>query len=403
MFARPEFLWLTRRFREYDLVYLDPLVCHQSLRQSGSSRWAFSRTQAHSAEDLLSQLRGILGIASEDASPSSFLEDTGVGTMLKRDRPVQRFIATIINRHLSTMSAIDGRYCNGIRTLHEQRSSLDSVADRLHSDSLILVDAMLAMGTGVPADIRKAAQAAVQYEGDPRRSMECMLTDIPAPLLTLCDPSIGMMVDRHSFYNYSEPLNTVISAGWYPFTRTLGLYATSPGKPAFINVIAILIRRFPSLDELLVSLPGEPKRCSLPGMLEHVRIKWLEPEIEAVEARASGAATRRKTKKAKKKRKGKKSHQATNASAGTIPAGSKRCYEKDELFLSPLHLFQICCQLSGASWQGLEARATPAYQVLNRYVECLEVLGKHLRDLGVPTQIGADRIDSRDRSREASP
>jgi len=383
MFVRREFEWLKRRFREYDLVYLDPLVCNPALRKSGLSRWAFWRSSEEKAiASFLGQLIETLGITPKDASPSSFLEDKGLGTRFKSDRILQRRAAHVINQYLAK-DELEARHHYIIASLQRQKTSLEKIADRPNGDSLIIVDAMFATRAKAPEEIQRAVQAPVQYQDNSARTIECVLTDSPGPLLTLHDPVIGLRVDGHAFYNWTEAFNTILSAGWYPFARAVGLYATSPGGHPFIKVIAILMRPYPSLDEVLAPPLGESPRCCLPGMLEYVLENSLNPEIDKLqdEKKKEGRGTKRKTR-------------ATSAGTGAVTS-LKRVYDRDEQFLFPVYLFQLCCQLNRTSYLGLQVRANRAYQVLRLYLERLKVLGECLKNLEIESQIVSQETDVR--------
>lgn len=382
MFVRREFDWLKHQFREYDLVYLDPLVCDPALRKSYSSRWTFWRSGKKSIESFLGRLIKSLGIRPEDTYPSYFLEYKGFGTRFRSDRILQRHVARVINQHLDEVTT---RHYHSAASLQGQKASLEKIADRLQGESLIIVDAMLSTRAGAPEEIQQVVQAPVQHLDNSMRSIECMFTDSPGPLLTLCDPVIGLMVDEHVFYNWTGAFRTILSVGWYPFARTVGLYSTSPGGHPFINVIAILMRPYPSLDEVLEPSRGKPARCSLPGMLEYLLENSLEPEIERL------------------KNERQKSKKTVPASAGTSAVTSKRVYDRDEQFLSPVYLFLLFCQLNRTSWQGLRARANYAYQVLQTYLERLELLGKCLEDLGIESQIPPQETGVRELLPEPEP
>lgn len=370
LFARREFAWLKCRFREYDLVYLDPLVCDPTLRsKSWLSRCAFWRSEERAITSFLGQLIETLGITPKDASPSSFLEGKGFGTRFKSDRILQRHATRAIDQHLAR-DEFEARHHYIIASLQRQKSSLEKIADRPNGDSLIIVDAMFATRAKTPEEIQRAVQAPVQYQDNSTRTIECMLTDIPAPLLTLHDSVIGLRVDGHAFYNWTEDFTTILAADWYPFARAVGLCATSPGGHPFINVIALLMRSYPSLDQVLAPPLGESPRCCLPGMLEYIMRNSLDPEIEQLQKKVAAAG------------------------AGTSAVTSlKRVYDRDEQFSFPVYLFQLCCQLNGVSWRGLQARASRAYHVFNTYLEHLEDLGKCLEDLGIESLIISQETD----------
>jgi len=373
MLVRREFEWLDRRFRDYDLVYLDPIVCDPALRKSWLSRWFSWRSEDRAAGSFLYRLIQTLELRSEDASPSFFLEKEGLGTRFKSDRIMQRCVAGVVNKHLAEVKA---RHYTSVASLERDKRSVEKIVDKPRGNSLIIVDAMFSSRAKVPEEIQWTVQCPAQYTDKSIRSVEAILSDSPAPLLTLHDPVIGLMVDNQAFYNWTEAFTTILAARWYPFARTVGLYATSPGGPPFIKVIAILMRPYPSLNEVLSPWPGEPARCSLSGMLEYVLKSALEPEIERLQRLQD-----------------EKDKAATTDPGAAVPPFSKIPYERDKQFLSPVRLFQLCCQLNRVSCQGLQAKAPRPYQVLRAYVERLEVLRQCLRDLGIQSQIVSHETD----------
>ncbi len=353
MFARREFDWLNHRFQEseYDLIYLDPLVCSLAQYKTEFSPWIHQRPEEQARESFIGRLIETLGIKSGDNSSPAFLETKGFGTRLKGDRALQRRVAHVINQHLNEIAT---RHYHSVVSLQKQKARLENMADRSRGGSLIIVDAMFSNRAGAPEEIQQVVQSPVQYLDNSMRNTECMLTDSLGPALTLCDPVIGLMVDEIAFYNWTEAFNIILSAGWYPFARTVGLYATVPGGPPFINVIAILMRPYPSFHEVLTPPQGKPKRCCLPGTLEHVLEKSLEPEIKRLQT------------------------------GGITPT---KVYDRDKEFLSPVYVFKFFYQLNRMSCQGLQTRANHAYQVLKTYLERLRVLGECLKGLNMESQI----------------
>lgn len=365
MLAHPELDWLSQRFLEYDLVYLDPLVGDLSLHRPWLSQWLVWRSEEKAIASFLGRLIETLGIRPEDASPSSFLGREGFGARFRSDRTLQRRVARVINEHLTEVKT---RHHSDVASLQERKVSLcENIADRAEGGSLIVVDGMFATRAKAPEEIQRSIQAPVQYQDNSTRGIECMMADSPARLIALSDPVIGLMVSRRAFYYWTEAFTAILSAGWYPWSRAVGLYETIPGGHAFVNVIAILMRPYPSLDEVLVALPGEDSRCSLPGTLQHILENLLNPEIENLQA-------------AKRK--------AGIADTGTRAATSlKPVYDRDKEFLVPVYLFQLCCQLNRVSSLGLQVRANRAYQVLLAYLDRLKVVATSLKDLGIVSQI----------------
>lgn len=378
MFECPEYEWLKRRFGEYDLVYLDPLICDPTLSQSWLSQRAFWHSEKKALASFLGRLTETLSIRPEEASPSSFMEEKGFGTRFKSDRIAQRHVAQVINQFLAKVEA---RRYRSVDLLRREKSSLFAkIADRPKGESLIIVDAMFATRASAPEELIRTIEAPVQLQNSSVRTIECVLSDSPGPLLTLRDPVIGLMVNRHAFYNWTAAFNTILYAGWYPFARTVGLYTTLPGGHPFVNVIAILVRTFPSLEEVLRPPPTElPMEC-FPEALDYHLKNSLAPEIQELGSKAGAAGI------------------------GTTPSTSlDTVYDKDEWFLSPICAFQLCCKLNIVTWQGLLARASRAYDVFNRYLQGVEALGKCLSALGMDSRIISQETDLKELLPEPEP
>jgi hypothetical protein len=341
------------------------MVCDPALRQPLLSRSSFWRPKEEKATAyFLGQLIKTLGIKPGDVYPSSFLSKKGFGTRLNGDRGLQRRVAQIINQYqfeLENQTVIQvQRYYPAVASLQEAKLSLEEIADKPNGDSLVIVDAMIVGRTVAPLERQSMFETHTRYQGNCIRTIEYMLADSPGYLLTLKDPVIGLMVDRQSVSHCTEAFNAILAAGWYPYTRVAGLYATVPGGHSFVNVIAILVRSYPSLEEILVPM-GELPECCLPGMLEQLLTR-LDQEIKTLQEEKS---------------------KATNIGDGTSAATSiPKVYEKDAEFLYPGYLFKLFCELNKVSWQELQAQERRLLYILKAYMQRLLELGKYLKDLG---------------------
>jgi len=341
--------WLESKFnQDYDLVYLDPLIC----KLAGSSRlravfkgWQREAEPADLVRDMMTQL----DIDPKKDTPSSFWQKDGVGYKVKADRRLQRDLSQAIDRHLSKLC---DRHCDNERRFQQLKASLHDKADKSGSDSLVIVDAMFARRSAAS----KAMQRVVDIppsgaEDDQGRSIEGILTYVPGPLAYIREPALGLMVNSQAFYKCVD--TTLMKADWYPFVRVVGLYATSANGPQFVNVIAILLRQYPSFDEVLAPAPGNKPLESLMGVLAHVQ-GAVNKELVALK---------------------------------NPPTNPVKVYEKDEFFLYPVYFSQLCCQLNGIDHKALKSEASQVFVALEQYLQHLGNLKTCLASLQVESRI----------------
>jgi hypothetical protein len=369
------------RVREYDLVYLDPMICDPLLRQQVLPQLSLRRPKGERMIALsMNQLAGTLGLRSGDIYSTSAVDNKGFGARIRGNRDLQRRLAQIINQlkaELEKQPQAKGevqRYYPKVEYLQSGRSSLEKIADRPDSNSIIIADAMVIKEDAAPVEIRSLVETPARYLGNCIRNIEFVLADKPGPMIKLYHPVIGLMVDWQAASDWTEALDAILKAGWYPYARVVGRYATLPGKLPYVDVIAIMLCPLPSLDEMIGPPSGKVPAYCLRGVLEQL-LPELDQEIKSLQEEKS---------------------KATKADTGTgAIAYIPRVYERDAEFLYPGYLFKLCCELNGVNWQGLQDRASHICHILNAYTQRLIELGKHLTDLGIQSLIVDLKIDSR--------
>lgn len=380
MFTRREYDWLGRRFRPYDLVYLDPLVCDPALRKRGQN--AVSRLLRRPASEdqnirgFLHEFTAALGLHKSDGGIPEYWRENGTVADFKRNRAKQKQLITIIDRYIEKLGTR-----HFVRVASLRRTSVTQFIDQPQGGSLVFVDAMLGYRNKASTELQMASQVATQPSEGSLREGICFQLDTPTPVAGLGDACITLMVDQQALYGpTSDQFQAILGAGWYPFSRAVGFLASAPGGHYYLNVLAILVRPYPSLDELMVPKIGETPRCSLSGMLRHVRETALDPELLRMREEAGRAKT------------GAPSNDTDRGSpAGEVDAGGARStpkvYDRDSEFLSPVYLSQLCCDLNRTSGDSLKHRAKQTYLALVDYLAQLREMGTCLKQLGVESLI----------------
>jgi hypothetical protein len=245
-----------------------------------------------------------------------------------------------------------------VRSVREQSLMLKEVADQPNGESLIVLDAMLARRSAAPTEMQRMFDVLFQDQDSfQHRRIECLLTDVPAPIASLEEPAIGLMLNSEAFY--ARTTTVLMRTNWYPFARAVGLYVMSHGGHPFVDVFALLVRPYPTLDQVFAPLPSGDAPGGLPGILDDVR-QEISEEVDSL-SNGNAALSRR--------------------------------YDKDYQFLYPLSFFFLCCQFNGVDWQSLQTRAPHVAQILEEYVASLCELKQVLRDLGFTSQILSQETD----------
>lgn len=237
--------WISRRFDAFSIVYLDSLICELASTTTWWSRHV-QLTQT-STQRFANQLTSQLKVKPEETVVTSYLDPNGLGTRFKKDHDLQRAITELIEQELTTVRSGSIRSFDSLDRFFDQRSTL--LGKGAPAEVLVALDTMFACRIILPEETNLALPA--QIEDDPR-SVECVLTDQHPKLLTLYDRHIVLSVDRRAFYEWTTDFTRILTVGWHPFTRTIGYYTTSAGGQPFIRVLAILMRPYPLIREVLL-------------------------------------------------------------------------------------------------------------------------------------------------------
>jgi len=263
--------WLARQFREYELVYLDPLVCDVLTTESWQERIIPSafQTPATPENTFIKHLTEALAGSSRKDLESS-LKRGRLGTSPEAERTLQKKVAQVVEQYFPWQRSYM------VASLQREKKNARDWADKTSAESLVLVEGMFARRASAPEPLRNSMDA--WYPDDEnrhRRSVEGVMLEIPVPTTTFSEPFIGLMVDSTAFYQRASI--ALMRQEWYPFVRVLGLYATNRNGHPFVNVLGILARPHPTLDEILKPNPGERPLHSLPGMLGYSKKFLLDP------------------------------------------------------------------------------------------------------------------------------
>ncbi len=187
--------WLKDCSPDYDLMYLDPLVCRIA---SGNNwgRYVPARIRRFfRSEDVSYAFKQNLSYGNPDKSSANFLERDGIGTLVKSDRSLQKAIAGTIGQYSngsfsSEMSPTSGRQKHG--------RSLAAKGDKGNPESLITVDSMFATPARLPRDVTITLDVPTERRSGSVRRLFGVLVHEAAPLVTIEDNSIPIMADART-------------------------------------------------------------------------------------------------------------------------------------------------------------------------------------------------------------
>jgi hypothetical protein len=91
--------WLDHRTQDYDLEYLDPLICDDEVSRAAGLHLPSRDPVLRSAGAFLRDLGGVAYNRSAVVTPARYLEENGVGTKVKSDRNLQRRISEVVKKH----------------------------------------------------------------------------------------------------------------------------------------------------------------------------------------------------------------------------------------------------------------------------------------------------------------
>ena len=346
-----EFEWLDARFRPFDPVYIDPRV--QEL--AALDRWSTLRpvrdARARAAKSFARSLAAALRISSNSTSMAETTDDESLNQRLQRDPDLRRTVRSAIAKHVSQLGP------QHAKTVKEaKRLPLEELADKPTFGSLVVIEAMLANIALLSEETNRAlmTQVGLPYWGDRPRTQRTVLCDAPGPLLDSRHPILPLVVDSEERGLDVGCLPTALSvAKWYPYASAIGLCTSSPGGLPYLDVLALMIRPYPPADELLSS---RRSRDSLGGMLDYVREQSMERAISDLTTGGTAPPV---------------------SAPDTSPGRGGQAAQPDlyiERYLTPLYVFQFCCQVNSITARWLEKHEPCTYDSLKRYVEALGLL-----------------------------
>jgi hypothetical protein len=336
----------------YYLVYLDPLLCDiappkpRELSLPGLGRiWPLADPPDSSPEQLLVKITQAAKLYSDKSTATSCLKRGRLGTTLEGEREIVRAVAAAIDAFPP-----GERHYQAIRDMPPSTAS--PFLNAPGNESLIMIDGMLSRRAAVPADVQKSIRVRLpELDNMRERQIECILSDIPAPLLRSHDPTVEIAVDSAAFC--SRATLDLMRVAWYPCTRIVGLYVTNESGYAYVDALTILMQPHPTLGQIISpSLYTSASR----NLIQALRSR--ESEISKEIGRLS--------------------------TLGHYPSTS---YENDIQYLFPLHLFLILCQLNGADAACLSRRSLDTVRIVERYLDTLGHLQIELSRLGIASQI----------------
>ena len=241
---------LDNRFdKNYDLLYVDPLICDPALNLPRLAEYAFWQ---HDEKNVVHFLRRFLkGLDVGSTTVASYERD--LAKKIQADRELQKKVAHIVDeeRH-----PLNGHYYCDVDSLLVSKRQHSRPHDESRLNSLVVVDGAFFHSPGdngqgsqhISPPMQEMIHAAPKRQGNSMRTARGALVDRMIPLLTLPSSLVGLIVSERTFYRWNETFTAVLSAGWYPLSRVVGFYID--GGIPLIEVLAILLRPYPSLCEL---------------------------------------------------------------------------------------------------------------------------------------------------------
>lgn len=346
--------WLNRRTHEYNLEYLDPLICDDEISQFARVNLTWLDPHVRGAGTFLRDLRNVAYDKAAAGTPANYLDDKGVGTKVKTDRSLQRKISETVNRHCETGNL---RYFATLDAMKGQKQELHTAADKDPADSLIIMDTMFATRAYLPAEITQTIDIPPRRRNGSVRSLQGALTDLPGYLATMGNQIVPLLMDERVVNRWTIGFDTLMSGGWYPAVRIVGLCRTRTCGHSYIDVIALLARPWPTLDELVAGGSSTASDPDLPQILDNVRARFIAPILADLTEQSPG----------------------TVPPSASSPAADKRLeFTSYKELLVPLLFFQVFGYLNGVSAKTLRTRAHRAYKALVDYIKALKELEPYL-------------------------
>lgn len=370
--------WLHELFGLYDLYYLDPLVIKDaSARVTRTTRGLgplLSRfrprnrnvappwytTDAKSLELLLAKIRKVLGVDETNRDLGQFFEG-GLQAKLLADRGKQKEIVDAIIVELGNSNRTHQlRRFETVADLSERKDHIQVMPNRNTSECLVSIDGVISrIDTESHKELYNSVVVDSRTEDRRVRLVRFCLADRPWPLLWIGDHTIGLMVDQKGLSKTypndtgtDSPLDVLRSDEWYPFAKVIGFWRSDRGGRPFVDVLAILIKTYPSMGEILKPRVSGPKRKFL-QLLEDGR-DAVEREIDALSA-------------------------GNSYDSGT----------SDFRLLYPYLLSTLFCHLNNTDWTRFITRSKALYDLADDYRKALLRLVEQIKSKGADSMLPA--------------
>lgn len=369
--------WLEDLFGPYDFYYVDPLLLKSSSEKASKrnaigwerlfgpigkkekSKW-YSEDVPY-LQDYLRKLKRILGTEGSKLGTADFFED-GLHRDLLSDRGKQKKFVDAFGSVLEKSGRISSkRRFSSVEKLCRSTDELRGMPNQLTPDCLVFVDGVInRVDSQNQPDLYQSVQVLPRSEDREPRLVRFLLSDHAWPLHWMGAPGIGLMVSRKAlmktYPTVENDSDTVGLDGWYPFARVLGYWQTERGGRPFIDVLAILVKSFPTLDAIFQATSDGAQR-KLTQMLAIAR--------DAVQKAMKLAQEQ--------------SYDAAN----------------DSYLLYPLLLYSLCFNLNGINEEQLSTRAPAVHNLVLQYRsnldEFADFLEKHEMESLLPMLLNTSR------------
>lgn len=281
--------WIEGHFDSFNVVYVDSLICQVGANLPWKARFAVAGLTP--AQRFVTQLRATLGMKPPLTSAATYLDPQGSGTRLKSSRSLQLAVSRMINEGMQTAASpsLIPQFAS-VQDLLSKRKTL-SPPD-FQEGKLCAVTAVFSTLARIPPHMKDTTLYGPESE---TYSFECILADQQPNLLNLLDQPLWLNLDHRAFYNWTHDLTQILSVGWYPFTNVVGLLTTSSGGQPYMRVLAILMKPYPHMGQVLdVSSPAAARESLVAIMrINQVVVQSKCQEFEAATQAASAAAAAR--------------------------------------------------------------------------------------------------------------
>lgn len=390
-------------FSGYDLYYLDPLIVKDAsqsdLRPEKKTRSLMDRLLGEEEKpveflwyerdtelisDLLANVRQILGL-SKPAENISYFFDARLVARLSEDRGRQKQIVDALFKGLCSRPAseesekdaqpkdrwilrphVDAfrkslnprveptkksieetRIVSDLNDMNEKLELYQELPNRSKVECLVALEGTITtVSAQFNSELYQSVLVTPRHEDHHLRSVRFCLAPRPGMLLGLDEWRVGLMVDQKGLAKtYPDsgsevPVDLLALDKWYPFAMAIGFWRTDRGGRPFVDVLAILIKSFPSMDRILKERGTTDQRC----FLEMLKNGKLNAEVK------------------------KKSFQG----GAYDPRG-------DYDLLYPYLLATLCCHLNNTDWKKFQTRGRLLFDLSSGYWQALVDLANEIR------------------------